>query len=93
MRFAAELSTQRAFAEHHGQPAHRDLWLDEAMNVRFGGCYRDTLATMEGCWIRPRYNGYLAFQEKAGELMEAHLREQISEDALLSRLERLHAGR
>lgn len=93
VRFAAELSTQRAFAEHHGQPAHRDLWLDEAMNVRFGGCYRDTLATMEGCWIRPRYNGYLAFQEKAGELMEAHLREQISEDALLSWLERLHAGR
>ena len=43
--------------------------MDEAINARFGGCYRDTLATMEGCWIRPRYNGYLAFQAKAGELI------------------------
>ena len=93
VRFAAELATQHAFAEHHGQPARRELWLDEAVNVRFGGCYRDTLATMEGCWIRPRYKGYLAFQERAGELVEAHLRGDVSEDALLSQLERLHAGR
>ena len=93
VRFTAELATQHAFAEHHGQPARRELWLDEAVNVRFGGCYRDTLATMEGCWIRPRYKGYLAFQERASELVEAHLRGDISEDALLSQLERLHAGR
>ena len=38
---------------------------------------------MDQCWIRPRYNGYLGFQEKAGELMEAHLRGGIEEDALL----------
>ena len=93
LRFAAELTTQHAFAEHHGQPARREPWLDEAINARFGGCYRDTLATMEGCWIRPRYDGYLAFQEKAGELVEAHLRGDVSEDALLSQFERLHAGR
>lgn len=93
VRFAAELATQRVFAEHHGQPAHRALWLDETINERFGGCYQNTLATMEGCWIRPRYNGYLAFQERAGELVEAHLRGDLGEDALLDRLERLHAGR
>lgn len=93
VRFAAELSTQRAFAEHHGQPARRELWLDESINLRFANCYRDTLATMEGCWIRPRYNGYLAFQEKAGDLIEAHLCGDLAEDALLDRLERMHAGR
>jgi multiple sugar transport system substrate-binding protein len=93
VRFAAELSTQRAFAEHHGQPARSELWLDEAVNARFGGSYRDTLATMEGCWMRPRYNGYLAFQEKAGDLIEAHLRGNVGEDALLIQLQRLHAGR
>ena len=93
VRFAAELSTQRAFAEHHGQPARRELWLDDAVNARFGGSYRDTLATMEGCWMRPRYNGYLAFQEKAGDLIEAHLRGNVGEDALLTQLQRLHAGR
>jgi len=93
LRFAAELSTQHAFAEHHGQPARREPWLDEAINARFGGCYLGTLATMEGCWIRPRYKGYLAFQDRAGELVEAHLRGDVSEDALLSKFERMHAGR
>jgi multiple sugar transport system substrate-binding protein len=92
VRFAAGLATQRAFAEHHGQPARRETWLDNAINARFADCYRDTLATMEGCWIRPRYSGYLAFQEKAGELIEAHLRGDVAENVLLDRLERLHAG-
>ncbi|HEY6630125.1 MAG TPA: extracellular solute-binding protein [Rhizobiaceae bacterium] len=91
VRFAAELSTQRAFAEHHGQPAHRALWLDDAVNARFANCYRDTWATMEGCWIRPRYDGYLAFQEKAGDLVEAHLRGDLAEETLLDTLDRLHA--
>jgi multiple sugar transport system substrate-binding protein len=93
VQFAAELSTQAAFADHHGQPAARGVWLDEAVNARFNGCYRDTLATMDACWIRPRYNGYLAFQEKAGELIEGHLRGTIGESALLDRLERMHSGK
>ncbi|MBX3582393.1 MAG: extracellular solute-binding protein [Rhizobiaceae bacterium] len=92
VRFCAELSTQRAFAEHHGQPALRDLWLDESINERFGDCYRDTLQTFEKCWVRPRYDGYLAFQEKAGDLIEAHLRGGLDQDTLLDRLQRMHTG-
>jgi multiple sugar transport system substrate-binding protein len=91
-RFAAEQATQRAFAEHHGQPARRDVWEDADINERFGGCYRDTMATMEACWVRPRYRGYLHFQEKGGELIEAHLRGEVAEDALLDKLQGLHAG-
>jgi multiple sugar transport system substrate-binding protein len=91
-RFAAEASTQRAFALHHGQPAHRLAWEDPEINQRFGGCYRDTRATMDGCWIRPRYDGYLSFQEHGGELVEACLRGVISDSALIEKLERLHSG-
>jgi multiple sugar transport system substrate-binding protein len=91
-RFAARLATQAKFAHHHGQPARRECWEDEAINARFGGCYRDTRATMEQCWIRPRYDGYLAFQEAAGDLIESHLRGGLGEDVLLDRLARLHAG-
>lgn len=89
-RFAASAATQHAFALHHGQPAHASVWDDADVNARFGGCYRDTRTTMEACWIRPRYNGYLTFQEQAGELIEAHLRGAIAADALLDRLQRLH---
>lgn len=92
-RFAARLSAQIHFAHHHGQPARRECWEDQAINARFGGCYRDTRATMEQCWIRPRYDGYLHFQKAAGDLIESHLRGVLEETALLDSLARLHAGR
>jgi multiple sugar transport system substrate-binding protein len=88
-RFAATTGAQYAFALHHGQPARADSWSDQAINARFGGCYRDTLQTMEGCWIRPRFAGYLGFQAKAGDLIEHHLRREMSERDLLDRLQKL----
>ena len=89
-RFAAELETQRAFAGLHGQPAHKRVWEDDAINQRFGGCYRDTRATIDSSWVRPRYNGYLTFQGHGGELLEAHLRGDIEAAAVLDKLQLLH---
>jgi multiple sugar transport system substrate-binding protein len=89
-RYLMEPATQKAFAAHHGQPARADSWEDPAIAARFGGCYPDTRATMEGCWIRPRYAGYLAFQAAGGTLVEQHLRSEIGFEALMSRLETLH---
>ena len=90
--FAIEATTQRAFATHHGQPAHQAVWEDSAIDAQLGGCFRATRATMEACWIRPRYQGYLDFQARGGELVEAHLRGHITADALLDELQRLHAS-
>jgi multiple sugar transport system substrate-binding protein len=88
-RFAASAAAQSAFARHHGQPARIDAWQNAEINTRFNGCYGDTLRTMEGCWIRPRFAGYLGFQAKAGPLIEQHLRGEIAERDLLDRLQKL----
>ncbi|MFN4140219.1 ABC transporter substrate-binding protein [Aestuariivirga sp.] len=88
--FAASMETQRLFAHHHGQPARTECWEDAEIDGRFGGCYANTRSTMERCWTRPRYDGYLAFQEKAGDLIEAHLRGNLTEASLFDALERLH---
>jgi multiple sugar transport system substrate-binding protein len=87
-RFCARPETQRIFAEHHGQPARRETWNDPAIDARFGGCYAATLATMEQCWTRPRFKGYLRFQAKGGDLIERHLRGAMSEGAMLDALQR-----
>jgi multiple sugar transport system substrate-binding protein len=89
-RYLMESATQKAFAAHHGQPARIDSWEDPAIGSRFGGCYADTRATMESCWIRPRYAGYLAFQAAAGDLVEQHLRGAVGFEALFDRLSSLH---
>jgi len=88
-RFASTAAAQSAFALHHGQPARVECWTDLEINARFGGCYRDTMRTMEGCWIRPRFAGYLDFQAKAGDLIEHHLRGELNERDLLDRLQKL----
>lgn len=89
VRFAATAAAQKAFALNHGQPARRDVWRDPEIDARFGGCFSATLPTMEACWIRPRFAGYLGFQAKAGDLIEQHLRGAIGERDLLDRLLKL----
>jgi len=93
VRYLADTATQKAFAASHGQPAHIDSWEDPAIDSRFAGCFRATRSTIEAAWIRPRHPGYLRFQEKGGMLVERHLRGEIAERDLLSRLSALHSSR
>ena len=89
--YAAYLSraaTQRAFAQHHGQPAHAECWGDPAINARFGNCFQATRRTMEAAWTRPRYPGYLTFQAEAGALIEQHLRGEMTGAALFDHIRR-----
>lgn len=88
--FLAGPRAQLAFTLHHGQPARRDAWEDAGVNERFHGFYRDTRATIESAWVRPRHAGYLHFQRAAGELVERHLRGDAPEDELLAKLSRLY---
>jgi multiple sugar transport system substrate-binding protein len=69
----------------------REVWDDSDINSLYGNCYFATRSTIEQSWIRPRYDGYIRFQEKAGSLVETHLRGSLSEKLLLDKLQRLHA--
>jgi multiple sugar transport system substrate-binding protein len=90
--FAASEAVQRTFALHHGQPARREIWMDAAIDARFGDCYGATLRTIEQSWIRPRFTGYLGFQAKGGDLIERHLRGALAERDLLDQLQQLFAA-
>jgi multiple sugar transport system substrate-binding protein len=86
---ASGLCQRQVFAAHHGQPAHNDAWRDEAIDAQFNGFYSATRQTLEQTWIRPRYDGYLAFQGQGGDMVEAHLRGDLSERKLLDGLKAL----
>jgi multiple sugar transport system substrate-binding protein len=89
-RYLLESETQLAFARHHGQPARIETWESPELDRQFGGCFSATRKTMQGCWIRPRYDGYLGFQASGGALVESHLRGDLDETALLGALADLH---
>jgi multiple sugar transport system substrate-binding protein len=48
-----------------GQPGHSSAWRDPLANDAAADFYDATRATIESAWLRPRYNGYMAFQSAA----------------------------
>ncbi len=58
---------QRTFyVQHGGQPGHRSAWLDEDANRLTNNFFKNILPVMDNGYMRPRYNGYLYFQDHAG---------------------------
>lgn len=88
--FATSRDVQKAMALHAGQPARRSAWLDAEVNSRFDGFYRNTLETIDGSYLRPRYPGYMRLQSEGGYIVEGYLREPRSERDVLADLGRLH---
>jgi multiple sugar transport system substrate-binding protein len=66
--------TQRGlYVENGGQPGNRIAWEDEHANAITSDFFRDTLPTLIGAYLRPRWYGWHLFQEQAGELIHAML--------------------
>jgi multiple sugar transport system substrate-binding protein len=80
------------YAEAGGQPGHALAWTDDGINALTHDFYRNTRRTLEGAWVRPRHNGYMAFQQAAGERLTAGLLAGDARQTLLDDLDRLFAG-
>ena len=57
-----------------GQPGHRGAWESPVVNQQCNDFFLDTLHTLDTAYLRPRYNGYLHFQDEAGPIVHAYLR-------------------
>ncbi|HHY50692.1 MAG TPA: extracellular solute-binding protein, partial [Alphaproteobacteria bacterium] len=89
--FVASAEVQRGlYAEAGGQPGHAAAWDDEAVNAATNGFYRNTRRTLEAAWVRPRHNGYMAFQDAASRRLNAGLIERESPAAIVADLNRLY---
>jgi multiple sugar transport system substrate-binding protein len=54
------------YVQHGGQPGHRSAWTDTDSNNLTHDFFRNLLPVMDNGYTRPRYNGYLHFQDNAG---------------------------
>jgi multiple sugar transport system substrate-binding protein len=73
-----------------GQPGHRVAWIDPAVDESCGGFFSDTLATLDAAFLRPRYAGYLHFQDHGGEIVHAYLRDGGDPRAVVEQLDALY---
>jgi multiple sugar transport system substrate-binding protein len=77
------------YALHGGQPAHRDAWDDDRVNECSNDFYRNTRATLDASYVRPRFDGYIAFQEVAGKLVVRAIRRELSIPSAIAQLNQL----
>jgi len=70
-----------------GQPAHRSAWIDPEVNRRSNQFFADTLATLDAAWVRPRYAGYLQFQDHGGNIVRDFLVGRMDSRAALAALD------
>lgn len=69
----ADGTQTRFFPAHQGQPSARAAWTDSEVNARWNGFYAATRDTVETALLRPRHDGYVAFQAAAAALVRAGL--------------------
>ena len=79
------------YAISGGQPSHAAAWEDSKVNAATHDFYRDTRKTLEGAWVRPRHDGYMAFQEAASQRLNQGLLSRQSPAAIVAALNALFA--
>lgn len=77
------------YAASNGQPGHAVAWEDDGVNAVTSDFYRDTRATLEGAWVRPRHDGYMPFQEAASERINKGLLDNEKAENVVADLNRL----
>ncbi|MBX3536932.1 MAG: extracellular solute-binding protein [Chelatococcus sp.] len=92
LRWLLGAEAQRGFIpDHDGQPSRRDAWHDDGVNGRWGEFYANTAETLEAAYVRPRHDGYIAFQTDASEMLRQALAMRSSHRDVLARLQDRYA--
>ena len=86
----ASADVQRGpYAAAGGQPGNAAAWDDPAVDAAAGGFYRDTRATLDAAWVRPRHDGYMRFQHAAATRLNAGLAAGAGAAGVVADLRRL----
>ncbi|WP_222706768.1 extracellular solute-binding protein [Lacisediminihabitans profunda] len=80
---------QRYIPQHEGQPSARDAWTNEAVNRDSHDFYRNTLATIDDAWVRPRFAGFVPVQSAASAIIREAVINRTATAATLEALNQL----
>ena len=85
--WVASSKTQRGvYYDAGGQPGNAAAWSDERLNADSLDFFSGTRATLEGAYLRPRFVGYIEFQDRVSGWVTAALRGEIGDAALIARM-------
>ena len=84
---AGEAVQSQIYTYAGGQPVRKEAWQSEALTTFTGGFFRDSYLSHENALVRPRYDGYVPLQEKAGVPLQQFILGEISNDRLWEMIE------
>jgi multiple sugar transport system substrate-binding protein len=73
-----------------GQPGNAVAWDDDHCNRVAHDFFRDTRTTLDRVYLRPRYAGYLQFQDQGGTILNDCLCGRTDVDSACDLLERTY---
>jgi multiple sugar transport system substrate-binding protein len=89
--FVADPACQRTlYFDNGGQPGHRSAWTDDHVNAACRDHFRNTLPALDRAYLRPRYPGYIDFQDRAGAPIRDYMGRGGDERAVLAELDALY---
>ena len=78
-----------AYFDAGGQPGHRSAWTDPRVNAEAPGFFAATLPSLDAATLRPRHDGFLAWQDRAGAAICRHLARGGGRQVLLGELDQI----
>ena len=85
--FVASPGVQKTlYAQSGGQPGHRGAWLDRDLNAATSNFFAATLPTLDSAWVRPRFAGFIGFQDAASTIVHRYLLDGGDESEILDRM-------
>ncbi len=78
------------YFESGGQPGHRAAWLNEKVNAASGDFFRATLETLDEALLRPKYPGYMRFQDAASPVAHRYVAGQTGLAETVDALNRIY---
>jgi len=91
--YAASGEMQRTiYCDCGGQPGHMSAWLDDECNRQTHDFFRATLPSLEDSYLRPRYSGYLSFQDAAGTILHEFVQGEKTSRQTLQKLNELYVA-
>ncbi len=86
----SEACQKTVFFDGGGQPGHRKAWTDAYTNSITSNFFKNTLPSLDRAFLRPRYNGHMYFQDRAGAPIRDYLMHGGDEKALLTKMNILY---
>jgi len=75
-----------SYFDNGGQPGHRQAWINPETNKKCSNFFFNTMETLDNSYMRPRYNGYMHFQDNGCLILYEYLMDKLSSEEALKKL-------